>query len=92
MGNTRSTDFNPTTQGQYKLHITVDGDGIGIVLLLRIIIHSLVQRTLHQLHDGYPGFIDISPNNLWYITHDDGFVTVYNSKAGGKGDAIKSVR
>ncbi len=74
--------FNPTTLGQYKLHITVDGDGIGnspFTINVRDYT-TLTGPTNTTSVDSYPAFIDIGPNNLQYITHDDGFVTVYNSK------------
>ena len=74
--------FNPTTQGQYKLHITVDGDGIGnSPFTINVRDYTTLTGPINTTSVYIrPAFIDIGPNNLRYISHDDGFVTVYDSK------------
>ena len=74
--------FNPTTQGQYKLHITVDGDGIGnSPFTINVRDYTTLTGPMNTTSvDSSPAFIDIGPNNLRYITHNDGSFTMYNSK------------
>ncbi len=76
--------FNPsTTQGQYLLHITVNGVGVGdspFNVNVRDYA-SLTGPIASYGHNSLPAYIDIgSSTNHRYITHDNGLVKVYNDR------------
>ena len=75
--------FNPTTQGQYRLHITVNGAGVGdspFNVNVRDYT-SLTVKIASYGHNNPPAYIDIgSSTNHRYITHDNGFVKVYKNR------------